>query len=100
MGETMIAVIVTFQDDQKLDRHVIAKIASEVSNMFRGMPGLRTKAFTIDEDDGRARNIYLWDDADAARAFFNEELRTRVTGLYGVEPTIEFVDVLELVDNS
>jgi hypothetical protein len=96
----MIGVIVTFQDDQKLDRGVIAKIATDVSDMFRGMPGLRSKAFTIDEDDGRARNIYLWDDSDAARAFFNQELRTRVTGLYGIKPTIEFVDVLEFVDNS
>jgi len=31
---------------------------------------------------------------------FDVELATRVTGLYGVKPTIEFVDVLELVDNS
>ena len=96
----MIGVIVTFQDDQRLDRGVIAKIAAEASTMFRGMPGLRTKAFTIDEDDSRARNIYLWDDDAAARAFFNDELTARVTGLYGMKPTIEFVDVLELVDNS
>jgi len=31
---------------------------------------------------------------------FDVELTTRVTGLYGVKPTVEFVDVLELVDNS
>jgi hypothetical protein len=28
------------------------------------------------------------------------EFATRVTGRYGAKPTIEFVDVLELVDNS
>jgi hypothetical protein len=96
----MIGVVVTFADGQKFDRGVIAKIAEEASNMFRGMPGLRNKFFTIDEDDRRVRNVYIWDDADAARKFFNVELTTRVTGLYGVKPTIEFVDVLELVDNS
>jgi len=71
----MIGVVVTFEDGQKFDRGVIGKIAEEASNVFRGMPGLRNK-------------------------FFNVELTTRVTGLYGVKPTIEFVDVLELVDNS
>jgi hypothetical protein len=27
-------------------------------------------------------------------------MRQRVTGLYGVEPTIDFVEIAQLVDNS
>jgi hypothetical protein len=27
-------------------------------------------------------------------------MRERVTGLYGVEPTIDFVEIAQLVDNS
>jgi len=34
------------------------------------------------------------------KAFFTEELRERVTGLYGVSPSIEFVQIAEIVDNS
>lgn len=30
----------------------------------------------------------------------SEEMRERVTGLYGVEPTIDFVEIAQLVDNS
>jgi hypothetical protein len=34
------------------------------------------------------------------KSFFSEELRERVTGRYGVEPTIDFVEIAQLVDNS
>ena len=32
--------------------------------------------------------------------FFSDELRARVTELYGVMPTIEFFEIAEIVDNS
>jgi len=41
----------------------------------------------------------VWDSEDAAKAFFTEELLERVTGLYGVHPTIEFVQIAALVEN-
>ncbi len=96
----MIGVIVTFRDDSDLDRAVVAKIAEEARGMFEGMPGLRSKVFTIDQSGAQARNFYVWDSEEAARGFFSDALVVRVTGLYGVRPTVEFVDVLELVDNA
>jgi hypothetical protein len=42
----------------------------------------------------------IGDSADAAKAFFSDEMRERVAGLYGVEPTIDFVEIAQLVDNS
>ena len=78
----------------------MAKIAAEAAPRFEGMPGLRSKTFTFDEANGRAINFYVWDSDDAARAFFNDELLERVTGLYGVKPTIDFVEVAALVDNT
>jgi hypothetical protein len=95
----MIGVFVTFGDDGP-DRERAAKVAAEARAMFEGMPGLRTKAFTYDNSAGRATNIYLWRSEDAAHEFFTEALRERVTGLYGAEPTIHFVEILELVDNA
>ena len=96
----MIGVIVTFHSDHDLDRSVVAKIAAEARGMFEGMPGLRSKVFTIDPSNAQARNCYVWDSEEAARAFFSDALVERVTGLYGVAPVVEFVDVLELVDNA
>jgi len=96
----MLSVQVTFQYGDDFDHERVAKIAAEARSMFEGMPGLRAKAFTVDDAAQRATNVYLWDDENAARGFFSDELRARVTGLYGVAPSVEFGEVLELVDNS
>jgi hypothetical protein len=95
----MIGVLVTFPQTDKLDPSTVAKIADDERGTFEGMPGLRFKSFTLD-DDGRSRNFYLWDDEEKARAFFTEEVLDMVTGIYGVAPKIEYLDVLEFVDNS
>ena len=68
--------------------------------MFEGMPGLRNKFFTLDDDEKRATNVYVWDSEQAAREFFSEQLVERVTGLYGVRPRVEFAKVVGYVHNS
>jgi hypothetical protein len=95
----MIGVIVTFRSDQDVDRSVVAKIAAEARGMFEGMPGLRSKVFTIDPSSAQARNFYVWDSEEAARGFFSPELGQLVTGLYGVAPEIRFVEIGAIVDN-
>jgi heme-degrading monooxygenase HmoA len=96
----MIGVSVTFQYDGEFDRARLVSIAENARGAFEGMPGLRSKLFTIDDARRRAVNFYVWASSDAAKAFFSEEMRERVTGLYGVEPTIEFLEVAQLVDNA
>jgi len=96
----MIGVFVTFRSDQGLDRTTVLGIAAAASGQFEGMPGLRSKAFTWDDDARSATNVYIWESEDAARAFFTPQLTERVTGLYGVAPEIRFVEVAALVDNA
>ena len=96
----MIGVLVTFQYDGDFDAGKVEKIASEARKMFDGIPGLRNKFFTVDEAKQRAMNFYVWEDEKAARGFFSDELRARVTGLYGVAPSVDFVEIAELVDNT
>ena len=96
----MIGVSVTFQYGEDFDRDRVVSIAEKARKTFEGMPGLRSKAFTVDDARRRAMNFYVWESEDAARTFFSDELRQRVTGLYGVAPTIEFVEIAQLVDNS
>jgi Putative mono-oxygenase ydhR len=96
----MIGVIVTFHYSEGVDADAVTRIAQAAGERFRGMPGLRSKAFTVDGEAGEAVNFYVWDDEDAARAFFDEALVERVTGLYGVRPSVRFVQIAELVDNS
>ena len=96
----MIAVFVTFEYDEGFDRARILGIAEHAKDTFAGMPELRSKAFTLDEGNKCARNVYLWESEEAARAFFTPELAERITGFYGVAPRIEFAEVAALVDNA
>jgi heme-degrading monooxygenase HmoA len=96
----MIGVIVTFHYGENFDEQAVRKIAETARARFEGMKGLRSKAFTFSSGKREATNFYLWDSEDAAKAFFTEQMLERVTGLYGVRPTVEFVQIAALVDNA
>jgi len=95
----MIGVIVTFRYGDNFDEQVVRKIAETARVRFEGMPGLRSKAFTFSSGKRQATNFYVWESEDAAKAFFTDELLQQVTGLYGVRPEVEFVQVATLVEN-
>ena len=96
----MIGVVVTFRFGDNFDEQVVRKIAETARARFEGMPGLRSKAFTFNSEKREATNFYVWDSEDAAKAFFTDQLLERVTSLYGVRPTVEFVQVATLVENT
>jgi hypothetical protein len=96
----MQGVIVEFQYGDDFDPARVAAIAHEARGRFEGLQGLSQKAFTVDEPNRRAVNVYLWESDERARGFFSDELVERVTDLYGVRPSVSFVDVAELVENG
>jgi len=96
----MIGVFVTFRYGDHFDDQAVRKIAESARPRFEGMPGLRSKAFTVNSGKREATNVYIWDSEDAARAFFTDALLQRITNLYGVRPGIEFVQIAELVENA
>jgi heme-degrading monooxygenase HmoA len=96
----MIGVFVSFRYTDKFDEQTILKIADGSRAKFEGLPGLRSKAFTLNSEKREAVNFYVWDSEDAAKAFFNDQLLERVTGLYGVRPSVEFVQIATLVENG
>ena len=95
----MIGVFVTFRYGDDFDERAVRKIALTARAKFEGMPGLRSKVFTFDPANREAANFYLWDSEEGAKAFFTDELLGQVAGLYGVRPSIEFVQVAALVEN-
>src|ERR1051325_11460983 len=96
----MIGVFVTFRYHSGFDKTKVRKIAETARTRFEKMPGLRSKAFTFNQEAREAINFYVWDSEEAATAFFNEELMQMVTGFYGVRPSIAFVEIAALVDNA
>jgi hypothetical protein len=95
----MIGVFVTFRYGDNFDERAVRKIAETARAKFEGMPGLRSKTFTLNSGKREATNFYVWESEDAAKAFFTNELLERVTGLYGVRPSVEFVQIATLVEN-
>jgi heme-degrading monooxygenase HmoA len=95
----MIGVFVTFRYED-FDEPAIRKIAETARARFEGMPGLHSKAFTLNAKNREAVNFYVWESEEAAKAFFTPELTERVTGLYGVRPSVDFVQIAELVENA
>src|SRR5262245_44356309 len=96
----MIGVFVTFRYGDNFDEEAVRKIAETARARFEGMPGLRSKAFTVNSAKREAANFYVWDSEDAAKAFFTDALLERVTALYGVRPSVEFVQIATLVENA
>ena len=96
----MIGVFVTFRYGDDFNEQALRKIAETARGKFEGMPGLRSKALTLNSGKREATNFYVWDSEDAAKAFFTDQLLEMVTGLYGVRPSVEFVQIATLVENT
>jgi heme-degrading monooxygenase HmoA len=96
----MIGVFVRFRYGADFDEQVIRQVAAGARAKFEGMAGLRSKAFTLDPAKREATNFYVWESEDAAKAFFTDELVNRITGLYGVRPSVEYVEIAALVENA
>jgi hypothetical protein len=96
----MIGVFVTFRYGDDFDEPRVRKIAENARAKFEGMPGLRSKAFTIDVAKREAANFYVWDSEDVAKQFFTDALLAGVTGLYGVRPSVDFVQIAVLIENA
>ena len=95
----MIGVFVQFRFDDGFDAQKLHAIAHRARAMFEGMKGLRSKAFTVNEAAREATNFYVWESEAAAQALFTEETLARIADVYGVRPTVTFVEIAELVDN-
>ena len=96
----MIGVFDTIRYEDNFNEEALRAIAENARAKFEGMPGLRSKAFTINSEKREAVNFYVWDSEDAARALFTDQFREMVTGLYGAPPNVEFVQILTLVENT
>ena len=95
----MIGVLVRFRYDADFDEQHIREVAEAAQGKFVGLPGLRSKAFTVDSEQKEALNFYVWESKAAAQGFFTPELVERITGLYGTRPTVQFTNVAALVEN-
>lgn len=96
----MIAVMVRFQYENDFNEARLQQIAEGARAKFQGMPGVRSKAFTLDATRRQALNFYVWESEDAARKFYSPQMLEGVAKLYGVRPSIEYLKLAALVENQ
>jgi hypothetical protein len=96
----MIAVFITFRYRENFSADKVRQLADNSRAKFEGMPGLRSKLFSVAPELREARNVYVWDDATAARTFFTQQTRDSIAALYGLQPTIEYAEVCAVVENA
>ena len=95
----MTGVFVTFDLGAAFDAARLAQLAKAALPKFQGMPELVSKTFTVDAEARQAVNFYVWENEAAARRFFSAETLAWVAGVYGVQPTLRFVQVAGRVEN-
>jgi heme-degrading monooxygenase HmoA len=95
----MIAVIVRFQYENEFNEARLQQIAESARSKFLGMPGLRSKTFTVDAARRQALNFYVWESEEAAQKFYSPQMIEGVAKIYGVRPSIEYLKLAALVEN-
>jgi heme-degrading monooxygenase HmoA len=95
----MIAVMVRFQYENEFNEARLQQIAESARSKFQGMPGLRSKTFTVDAAKRQALNFYVWESEEAARKFFSPQMVDGVVKIYGVRPSVEYLKLAALVEN-
>jgi heme-degrading monooxygenase HmoA len=96
----MIGVFVTFDLGPAYDAGRLSQLAAAAVPKFRGLPGLISKTFTLDDETGSAVNFYVWESEEAARRFFSEETLASVARTYGVRPALRYVAIPGRVENA
>lgn len=96
----MTGAFVTLRFSDTFDERAVRKVAELARVRFEGMPGLRSKAFTINAARREAVNFYVWESEAAAKAFYTDEMLERIAAAYGVRPEVQLVEIATLVDNS
>lgn len=97
----MIATIVTFHHSPgAYDRPRFEAINRSTAPKYEGLVGLVSKAYWYDDDARENGGIYLWESRAAAEATHDGAHLSRLEAIYGVRPTVRYLDVPVFVNNA
>jgi heme-degrading monooxygenase HmoA len=97
----MYAAILTYRPDAALSEAEIRGRFEASTPMFSAMPGLIRKYFCFDARRGEGTSLYIWESREAAQACFeSQQFQAGFRSAFGCEPTIKYLDVRYLIDNT
>lgn len=96
----MIAALVLFPVDGALSHEeAAARFASTAPN-YEGLAGLHSKAYVYEDGGANVGGFYVWESREAAEAMYTDAWREKVSGVYGVSPSLRYFDVPVYIDNT
>jgi hypothetical protein len=97
----MIAALVTFDldMDNALGLDEATRRFNGAAPNYRGLDGLRAKAYLYGEEGAQLGGFYVWESREAAEAMYTDAWRAKVTEVYGVPPVVRYFDVPVFIDN-
>ena len=97
----MIATLVLFHDtDRRYTSTELRAIFESSAPTYRGMAGLRSKVYVIDEEQGEFGGFYLWESREQMQGGQGSaEWVTAVRARYRITPTIRIFDAPVAIDN-
>lgn len=95
-----VAVVVAIPIPPGLARDKIEALFRQQAPSFAAIPTLKQKYFTINEETHRAGGVYLWVNAQAARAFYSDTWHARVKAAYGSDAELTWFDAPVIVQGK
>jgi sporulation protein YlmC with PRC-barrel domain len=101
-GQTMIATLVLFYDgERRWTRDALVAAFEGSAPLYRGMDGLRSKAYVIDPERNEFGGFYLWESREQmTRVQGAEDWLRSVRERYGITPTIRVFEAPVTVENA
>jgi hypothetical protein len=98
-GVRMHALTVRFHLPAGTDWRLLRQVVAERAHLYQGLPGLRTKAFVLDEQTGEYGGNYVWDSRPALDAFLASDLFQGAVAKFG-EPEVRVHEVAACVEHG
>ncbi|MEZ4521678.1 MAG: hypothetical protein R3A46_08590 [Thermomicrobiales bacterium] len=96
----MIAALITFDVETPLSLEEATEKFESTAPNYRGLAHLISKSYIRSQDGGTVGGFYVWDSREAAEEMYAGEWEDKVTGVYGVKPTLQYFDVPVLIQND
>lgn len=95
----MITAIVTYPLRASIGREACKAHYDKIAPGFRTVPGLISKQF-IWSETGFGGGVYIWQNIESAKAFYQGPWLGGILERYGVYPHIEYFELLAFAETS
>jgi heme-degrading monooxygenase HmoA len=96
----MIAASILFKLPSSTNWNELRLLAKErAKNLYQGMPGLKTKAFVLDQQTGEYGGLYIWESKEALEIFLNSPTFATSKEKFGT-PEIKIFELVSHIEQG